>query len=133
MGPERFELRTSGLGCQVSTITFLTSVVTIFCTIGGLVLLYGIFKCVRLTGLALRAKKGGWVAYEDGTGEVWVRKGEGFGRWWRRIRGRPAENEELVLDGGTQERSQWWWWQLIHSFTSTKVEPEERRPLFSQD
>lgn len=132
MGVERFELRTGGLGCQVSTITFLTSVVTIFCTIGGLVLLYGIVKLFQWLGLALRAKNGGWVAYADGTGEIWVRKREGFGRWWRRIRGRPSESEELVLDGGTQERSQWWWTKIIRSLGPADTEPEERRPLFSQ-
>ncbi|KAH7135210.1 hypothetical protein B0J11DRAFT_517844 [Dendryphion nanum] len=130
-GPERFELRTGGLGCQVSTITFLTSIVTIFCTIGGLVLLYGIVRLSQLIALALKARKGGWIAYEDGTGEVWVRKGEGIGRWWRRIRGHPNENEELVLDDGATERSRWWWRTVIHRSKQRADDEDERRPLFS--
>jgi len=41
---ERWELRTRPLGCYCSTITFLTSLVTILCTIVGLFLLYGVWR-----------------------------------------------------------------------------------------
>ena len=39
---ERFELRTKALGCGCSTTTLLSVLVTIFATIAGLVLLYGL-------------------------------------------------------------------------------------------
>ncbi|KAF2113598.1 hypothetical protein BDV96DRAFT_496129 [Lophiotrema nucula] len=111
MGPERFELRTSGLGCQVSTITFLTSIATIFCTLFGVLVLLGLIKCVKGIRFASRAKKGGWVVYGDGSEEVWVRKSGSWGRWWRRVIGRSKEDEILMLDGGTKERS-WWTWYV---------------------
>ncbi|KAF2871103.1 hypothetical protein BDV95DRAFT_494640 [Massariosphaeria phaeospora] len=108
-GPERFELRTSGLGCQVSTITFLTSIVTIFCTLFGVLVLYGLVKVAKWGGLASRARTGGWVVYEDRSGEVWVRKAESWGAWWRRMRGKQYEAEVIEVDGDNAD---------------------ERRPLF---
>ncbi|KAF1997004.1 hypothetical protein P154DRAFT_442115 [Amniculicola lignicola CBS 123094] len=130
MGPERFELRTSGLGCQVSTITFLTSLVTIFCTIGGLFILYALIKLFKWIAFAVRARKGGWVVYGDGRQGVWRRKNETWGAWWRRMRERPREEEVLVLDGGSPERSRWWWnWSW--NGRRTAAEAEEQRPLFS--
>ncbi|KAF1967457.1 hypothetical protein BU23DRAFT_602877 [Bimuria novae-zelandiae CBS 107.79] len=108
-GPERFELRTSGLGCQVSTITFLTSIVTIFCTLFGVLVLYFLFYAGDRIGFALKTRKGGWVVYGDGREGVWVRKSASWGRWWRMLTGRLRENEILEVDGGTQERS-WWAW-----------------------
>ena len=128
LGSERFELRTSGLGCQVSTITLLTSIVTIFCTIAGLVVLYGLVKLAKWIELAARAGKGGWVVYQDGSGEVWARRSESWGTWWRRLRGTPREEEELVLDQGTDERSKWVWWTWGKDRKSAQ-EAEERRPL----
>ncbi|KAF2245840.1 hypothetical protein BU26DRAFT_399180, partial [Trematosphaeria pertusa] len=109
MGPERFELRTSGLGCQVSTITFLTSIVTIFCTLFGVLVLYGLVKAGKWVAWTLKVRKGGWVVYADGREGVWVRRKEGWGRWWRRVRGQEREREALVIDGGTRDRS-WWAW-----------------------
>lgn len=106
-GPERFELRTSGLGCQVSTITFLTSIVTIVCTLFGVLVLYLIFYAAERIGFTLQARKSGYVLYADGREGIWVRKGEGWGRWWRRVIGRPREDEILEADGGRRERS-WW-------------------------
>ncbi|KAF2685443.1 hypothetical protein K458DRAFT_417497 [Lentithecium fluviatile CBS 122367] len=111
-GPERFELRTSGLGCQVSTITFLTSIVTIFCTIFGVVVLYGLAKLIAGIMFSLRARKGGWVVYGDGREGVWVRRSEDWGRWWRRLTGKPREDEIREVDGGTEERS-WWAWRNV--------------------
>ncbi|KAF2703418.1 hypothetical protein K504DRAFT_463480 [Pleomassaria siparia CBS 279.74] len=127
MGSERFELRTSGLGCQVSTITFLTSIVTIFCTIVGLVVIYGLVKLLKWIGIGISAQKGGWVVYEDGTGEVWVRRSEGWGRRWRRMRGREREEEEELLDDGVEERSKWVWWNLFGKRRSVRLEGDERR------
>lgn len=106
---ERFELRTSGLGCQVSTITFLTSIVTIFATIFGLLVLYGLVKVLEWIGVALKARKGGWRIHEDGTGEIWVRRSEGWGKWWRRVRGEEREFEVEEVDEGTPERG-WFLW-----------------------
>ncbi|KAH8731999.1 hypothetical protein GQ44DRAFT_698332 [Phaeosphaeriaceae sp. PMI808] len=87
LGSERFELRTSGLGCQVSTITFLTSIVTIFSTLFGVLVLYLFFQCVRYIGFSSRARRGGYVIYpneEQWRGEIWVRRSESWSVWWRR-------------------------------------------------
>lgn len=126
LGPERFELRTSGLGCQVSTITFLTSVVTIFCTLFGVLVLYGLVKISKWIGLGLRARKGGYVVYEDGSGEVWVRKSESWGKWWRRLRGDEKEFEVEEIDGGTAERGRFWW-----AGGKKKSTSGERQPLLA--
>ena len=132
MGPERFELRTSGLGCQVSTITFLTSIVTIFATIFGLIVLYGLVKIAKWIVIAFKGRKGGWVVYEDGSGEIWVRKGPSWGRWWRKLIGKPNEGEDLALDDGIEERSNWAFWRLFSRERNIRLEEEEeRRPLFS--
>ncbi|KAF2191823.1 hypothetical protein K469DRAFT_556602 [Zopfia rhizophila CBS 207.26] len=129
LGPERFELRTGGLGCQVSTITFLTSVITIFCTIFGALILLGLVIAGKRVGLALKSRKGGWVVYGDGTGEVWVRKKESWAKWWRRVRGKPREDEELVGDEGMGERPRWLWWSWERSGTSGGSSEQERRAL----
>ena len=110
-GPERFELRTSGLGCQVSTITFLTSLVTIFATIAGLIVLYGLIKLIQGIVFSVRAQKGGWYVevIEDvgGVGDsfrragVWTRSGPSWGTWWRRLRGTEKEDEVIEVDQGT--------------------------------
>lgn len=39
---ERWELRTKSLGCYCSTITLFTALITILCTIVGLIILYGL-------------------------------------------------------------------------------------------
>ncbi|PSN74393.1 hypothetical protein BS50DRAFT_567229 [Corynespora cassiicola Philippines] len=122
MGPERFELRTRGLGCQVSTITFLTSIVTIFCTIFGLLVIYGIVKAAKWIGFGARARKGGWVVYGDGSEEVWVRKGEGWAVWWRRIRGSQREEEVLEVDSGNKERS-WNLWRFFKGSNDPEQQP----------
>ena len=130
LGPERFELRTSGLGCQVSTITFLTSIVTIFCTLFGVLVLYGLVKISKWIGLGMRARKGGYVVYEDGSGEVWVRKGEGWGKWWRRVKGDQKEFEVEEIDEGTPKRGMFWW----RGWKGKKFgdQEAERQPLLAQ-
>lgn len=131
MGPERFELRTSGLGCQVSTITFLTSIVTIFCTLFGVLVLYGLVKVIKWIAFASGARKGGWTVFGDGSEEVWARKSESWGRWWQRMRGKLGDDEAEEVDGGTKERS---WWAWIGGWRKQKESASERevaetRPL----
>ncbi|KAH7349009.1 hypothetical protein BKA66DRAFT_477104 [Pyrenochaeta sp. MPI-SDFR-AT-0127] len=127
MGPERFELRTSGLGCQVSTITFLTSIVTIVSTLFGVLVLFGLWQLSKWVGLGLRAKNGGWTLYEDGSGEVWVRRGENWAKWWRRMRGEQKEFEVEEVDEGAPRRGRLWW----GSGKGRKIgfNGAERRPL----
>lgn len=88
--------------------------------------LYGLVKFAKWFGITLRARKGGWVVYEDGTGEVWVRRGEDWSAWWRRWRGRPREDEDLVVDGGNAERPRWIWRNIFKRRTG---DAEERRAL----
>lgn len=132
LGSERFELRTAGLGCQVSTITFLTSVVTIFCTLFGVLVLWSLFKCAKGVGLGLRARSGGYVVYpgeQDYRGTMWVRKSESWGKWWRRVRGDEKEFEiEEVDDGSTRETGRFWWSSVRQDAART-----ERAPLLSGD
>ena len=127
-GPERFELRTGGLGCQVSTITFLTSIITIICTLFGVLVLYCLFYVTDKMGFVSKARKGGWVVYGDGREDVWVRKSESWGRLWRRWAGLLREDEVLEVDGGTGERS-WWVWMQGFGRRDRRNVIEERRPL----
>jgi hypothetical protein len=65
-------------------------------------------------GISLRARRGGYVAYpgeeEQLKGDIWVRRGESWGKWWRRVRGERKEFEvEEVDDGSTRETSRMWW------------------------
>ncbi|KAH8814377.1 hypothetical protein F5882DRAFT_69302 [Hyaloscypha sp. PMI_1271] len=62
---ERWEVRTRGLGCHVSTITLLTCVVSVVST----------FLVMGLMALAFRVGK--WV------GEKWKGKEEGWWKFWR--------------------------------------------------
>ncbi|PVI04318.1 hypothetical protein DM02DRAFT_518944 [Periconia macrospinosa] len=126
-GPERFELRTSGLGCQVSTITFLTSIVTIFCTLFGVLFLYGAVKLIQSIVFATRAARGGWIIHGDGREEVWVRKGESWGKWWRRWRGQLRDEQTQELDGGIGDRS-WRFWRGFWK-NDTTARGAERQPL----
>ncbi|KAF2801737.1 uncharacterized protein BDZ99DRAFT_512808 [Mytilinidion resinicola] len=130
LGAERFELRTAGLGCQVSTITFLTSIVTILIT---LAVLLGSWLLIRLgrwgIGVWKRAK-GGWVVYGDGSEGVWVRKGEGWGPWWRRVRGLQREEEVVVVHGEDGEQRRSWAARFgIGGGEGRRGEEEEERPL----
>lgn len=132
-GPERFELRTAGLGCQVSTITFLTSVVTIFSTLFGVLVLYLLFKCAKGIGMGARAAKGGTVVYpneEEWKTAVWVRHGESWAKWWRRVRGEQKEFEvEEVDDGSTRSTGRNWWG--VGRGKRIGVQDAERRPLLA--
>ncbi|KAH9882633.1 hypothetical protein J1614_000869 [Plenodomus biglobosus] len=131
LSSERFELRTSGLGCQVSTITFLTSLVTIVCTILGVAVLYGLVKFFRAVGRALRAQRGGYVLHEDGSGETWVRKGESWSRWWRRIRGQQEEFAFEEVDGEATPQRPKRWNGLVRGGKATAPGNERTRLLGS--
>jgi hypothetical protein len=105
--------------------------VTIFCTIGGLTLLYGLVKCIGWLRFFARAGKGGWTVYGENVErreEVWKRKAESWGRWWRKMTGRLREDERLVLDDGIEERSKWVWWSMF-SQGRRATDQSERRPL----
>lgn len=93
--------------------------VTIFCTLFIVSFLYWLSKCMQLVLLGARARKGGYVVHEDGSGGVWVRRSEGWGRWWRRTRGEPREFEVEEIDDGTGRRGWVWWDNRVG----------ERRPL----
>ncbi|KAF2023617.1 hypothetical protein EK21DRAFT_105200 [Setomelanomma holmii] len=134
-GPERFELRTAGLGCQVSTITFLTSVVTIFATLFGVLVLYASFKCAKWCGLGLRARRGGWFVYEEQVvrdEDVWVRKSESWGKWWRRVRGEQKEFEVEEMDEGSPRETGRTWWRGVRA-AGSEIRGAERRPLLDGD
>ncbi|KAI5200262.1 hypothetical protein E4T39_05793 [Aureobasidium subglaciale] len=75
LASERYELRTRTLGCNCSTTTFLSVIVTIFCTIAVLLLISGVLWLLKWWGRTFRS--GGWeiVVEEDGR----VREGT-----WRR-------------------------------------------------
>jgi hypothetical protein len=132
LGSERFELRTAGLGCQVSTITFLTSIVTIFSTLFGVVILWLLSKCLKWVGVDLWARKGGFVLYpndeESWKGELWVRRKEGWVKRLRRIRGDQKEFEVIeVGDGSTRDIVKRWWGG--RSSKQSDLQSTERRPL----
>jgi hypothetical protein len=121
---ERFELRTSGLGCGVSTVTFLTAVVTIFATIFGLLVIYGLVTLSRWAWVALRGARGGWELFEDGKGTIWVRR-QSWGRWWRGVTGTRREFEVEEVDGGTADGAVSIW----RAVRGANGSAEERRPL----
>jgi hypothetical protein len=97
----------------------LTSIVTIFCTLLGVLVLYGLVKCIKWAGLGARASRGGYVIHEDGSEDIWVRKSEGWRRWWSRVRGEQQEFEVKEVDEGTRKRGFFWW----------NTRNAERRPL----
>jgi hypothetical protein len=132
LGSERFELRTAGLGCQVSTITFLTAVVAVLSTVFGVLVLWLLAQCVECIGFGVRARKGGYVVYpseeERYQGDVWVRRGETWGKWWRRIRGEQKEFEvEDVDEGSTRGTARSWWGS--GNGRENGHQATERRPL----
>ncbi|KAI4745832.1 hypothetical protein E4T50_03804 [Aureobasidium sp. EXF-12298] len=75
LASERYELRTATLGCNCSTYTLLSIIITVFSTIGALILLSGVLWLLKWWGRLMRP--GGWeiVVEEDGR----VREGT-----WRR-------------------------------------------------
>ena len=48
------------------------------------------------------------MRYADGREEVWVRRGEGWWVWWRRVRGKAREE---VMEGEGREGTRAWWWK----------------------
>lgn len=82
-------------------------------------MLYGLVKCMKWIGLGAKASRGGYAIYEDGSEEVWVRKSEGWRRWWRRVRGKQKEFAVEEVDEGTGKRGFFWW----------NTRDAERRPL----
>lgn len=125
-GPERFELRTSGLGCQVSTITFLTSIVTIFCTLFGVLVLYFVFYASHKIGSVLKGRGNGWVVYGNGNEGVWVRRGKSWGEWWGRVTGRLSLDETSGIAGPTRQRP---WWTRVLTRREPRSAIDEGRPL----
>lgn len=71
------------------------------------------------------------MIHEDGTGEVWVRKGESWGKWWRRARGKEREDEVEIIDDGAKERSWWMWRNVFRPRRLNRSQTGERRPLLS--
>ncbi|KAK4621852.1 hypothetical protein CLAFUW4_07420 [Fulvia fulva] len=92
---ERFELRTKALGCNCSTTTLLSVIVTVFVTIAALGLVYAIFAAIRdvhpflgtgnFEGTELEIK-------EDGTRveKSWWR--DSWRKWIYRVFARPDLN-----------------------------------------
>ncbi|KAG9906179.1 hypothetical protein KCU98_g5425, partial [Aureobasidium melanogenum] len=81
LASERYELRTAALGCKCSTYTLLSIIITVFCTIGALILLSLVLWLLKWWGRTMRP--GGWeiVVEEDGR----VREGTWKrGSWWPR-------------------------------------------------
>ncbi|KAE9381329.1 hypothetical protein N431DRAFT_3780 [Stipitochalara longipes BDJ] len=68
---ERWEVRTSGLGCHVSTITLLTCVVSVLSTflVMGLVVLG--FRVVRWVGAKWKMREEGWWKFWRGYKAGW--------------------------------------------------------------
>lgn len=64
-------------------------------------------------------------------GDIWVRRSESWGRWWRRVNGDQKEFEVEEMDDGTPERGRTWW----AGGNNGKIAPHgaERRPLLEGD
>jgi hypothetical protein len=82
--------------------------------------------------LGARARKGGYVMRpnegEQWRGDIWVRKSESWGRWWRRVRGEQKEFEVEDVDEGSTRETGRMWWGGEQSRKST-LQGAERRPL----
>jgi hypothetical protein len=93
--------------------------------------LYGVWKLVNWIAFAVRARKGGWVVYEDHSSEVWVRKGGSWNSWLKRLFGKGVEDDVLSVDGGTGERSYWIWSKMFPGRGARGRKVDERRALLS--
>ena len=95
---ERWELRTATFGCNCSTTTFLAALITCVSTLASLVVLWILFKLLKLIIGLFRAERGGLlVEFDDGQRRehVWVRKRASWKGWWTsKWRGRPLEISE---------------------------------------
>jgi hypothetical protein len=82
LASERYELRTATLGCNCSTYTLLSIIITVFSTIGALVLVSVVLWLLKWWGRTMRS--GGWeiVVEEDGrVREGTWRRGALWPRW----------------------------------------------------
>ena len=55
-------------------------------------------KLLGWVTLVWRSRKGGYVLFDDGTGEIWVREGEDWSRWWRKLSGNQRKFEIEDVD-----------------------------------
>ncbi|KAF2455603.1 hypothetical protein BDY21DRAFT_68575 [Lineolata rhizophorae] len=124
---DRYELRTAGLGCAVSTRTFVTAFLTSLCTLAAVVVLIGAWKLGRWAVAAWTKMGNGVVLYGDGSWGVWKRSKQrwGWGSWkvwdWGRGGGRGGDGE------ATAGRRRWWGgWKMRGN-----GEEEERRRLLA--
>jgi len=68
---ERWELRTRPLGCNVSTLTFLTSIVTILSTLFAIGVLVGSIVVLKLVRIRWRARTDGWWKFWEHYDRHW--------------------------------------------------------------
>jgi len=110
---ERFELRTATFGCGCSTLTLLTSIITVLCTVAGFLLLWGLFSVISKSITWTRGTRGGWMIRleDDGPrrrGQIWVRKATKWRLWWNK----KAEEDISEIDHRRGHRtsglSKWW-------------------------
>lgn len=77
---DRFELRTKALGCSCSTMTLLSILTTVLCTLLATLIFYGIWKTEVLQWI--------WRVFGPGSSEGWERVHDDDGvvkeRLWRR-------------------------------------------------
>lgn len=93
---DRWDLRTRTLGCHVNTLTVVTCIVTVVCTLLGLLLVTSLWNVLAWCFAPLRGNSGGWevvkldqerVEAAGLVGRPWQRKREWRrrleGLWWR--------------------------------------------------
>jgi hypothetical protein len=100
---ERWELRTRTFGCKCSTTTFLAALITCVSTLASLLVLWLLFKLVKLViKLWRRNRNGVLIEFENGQERerVWVRKNATWMGWWKSTwrpkRGVVTEEEDLL-------------------------------------
>ncbi|TVY73393.1 hypothetical protein LSUE1_G005427 [Lachnellula suecica] len=92
---DRWELRTRTLGCHVSTITFLTCVISVLTTLVVIGLVVLEIKLGRKAHASLKARSEGWW-------KVWRYYQPGWWRGWRLrlVDIRDVESERPLLGNG---------------------------------
>jgi hypothetical protein len=82
--------------------------------------------------MGLRARRGGYVVYsseeEQLKGDIWVRRAESWGKWWRRVQEEQNEFEVEEVDHGSTRATGRMWWNGEPS-QETATQDAERRPL----
>jgi hypothetical protein len=70
---------------------------------------------------------------DEYTGRIWVRRGETWASWWRRVEGEQKEFEvEEIDDGSTRETARTWWTSLVgRKGRENGYQNTERRPLLN--